>query len=397
MCSKHGRQLGLTIDSCHEECGDVSVRAPKRRHELWEIPGGLQCSILGTCLPHDELKRIARRLNLVIKDDAADYEVHAYFVNESSRRGEISRAINKELDRRFDGLIRRVGRLRTDDELLAFWRESFEAGRIAGAFWAILSHAHASDTVRQRVFGEVHMLSHVLGRTTHASALKATEFEQKIEDLEGKLRRQTERHSSALGERDREIARLKEQFDNLACQRQQFAGGAAPSAAKVDGAKPVIRPRNHRAVTAARERARAAEAEVERLRQQIRALTRRHQTAALASRTADCPGAEACRLDLPPRRVLYLGGRASAVERLRSIAASANAELVHHDGGLEQTVDLIDGFINRCDAVFCPIDCISHGACERAKALCRKHEKVFVPLRSSGASTFKRALLDMHR
>lgn len=40
---------------------------------------------------------------------------------------------------------------------------------------------------------------------------------------------------------------------------------------------------------------------------------------------------------------------------------------------------------------------LSHGACERAKALWRKLAKPFVPLRSSGASTFRRALQDLHR
>ncbi|MFN3869116.1 MAG: DUF2325 domain-containing protein [Hyphomicrobiaceae bacterium] len=396
MCSKHGQPPDFSLATRVESAGETTSRAPRRRYELWEIPGGLQCSIIGTCLPHEELKRIARRLKLVIEDAAADYEVHAYFVNEAARRGDISRAIQKELDRRFDGLVRRVGQLRTEAELIAFWKACYDGGRIAGGYWAILSHRHASDAVRQRVFGEVHMLSHVLGRTTHASAVKACELEQRIEDLESKLRRQRERHGEALADRDRQIARLKAIRDNLSEERQQKPtfGNAK---AKVDSPRIVFPQRNQRALSSARERARIAEADAELLRGQIKALARQLRRAGLAQSANPCPGAEACRLDHPPRRVLYLGGRASAVERLRSIAASANAEFVHHDGGVEQTVDLIDGFINRCDAVFCPVDCISHGACERAKALCRKHEKVFVPLRSSGASTFKRALIELHR
>jgi hypothetical protein len=80
------------------------------------------------------------------------------------------------------------------------------------------------------------------------------------------------------------------------------------------------------------------------------------------------------------------------MERLYDIARRSNAELLHHDGGLEQATARIDGLVAGCDAVFCPIDCVSHAACQRAKALCRKHNKPFVPLRSSGASTFARAL-----
>jgi hypothetical protein len=126
----------------------------------------------------------------------------------------------------------------------------------------------------------------------------------------------------------------------------------------------------------------------------IRQLELAARRAMRVAEPGSCPGANACELQLPPRRVLYLGGRPSSIDRLKSIAGENNAEMFHHDGGLEQTVALVDGLVTRCDAVFCPIDCVSHGACERAKALCRKFEKPFVPLRSSGASSFKRALLD---
>jgi len=105
-----------------------------------------------------------------------------------------------------------------------------------------------------------------------------------------------------------------------------------------------------------------------------------------------------CRCLRCPRRrrrnppLLYLGGRTGAVEQLRQIAERAKADFFHHDGGIEQGIARIDPLVEGCDAVFCPIDCISHSACQRAKALCRKLGKAFVPLRSSGASTFERAL-----
>ncbi|MBL8566638.1 MAG: DUF2325 domain-containing protein [Hyphomicrobiaceae bacterium] len=369
--------------------------AHKRRYELWEVPGGLQCSIIGTCLAHQDLVRLTRRLRLAIEDGAADYEVHAYFVREASRPGEVARVLQKELDRRFEGQLRRVGRLKSDAELSVFWKEAYDNGRIAGAYWAVMTYSHVSEEFRQKAFGDVHMLSHVLGRTTHAAAVKASELESRIEELEAKLARQAERHAEAIAARDREITRLSATRMNVACYSQENARAVQSVGVTVAGRRHVAR---ERALVSARERARHAEAAVERLEAQLRRVARtsisrrRRAQSAAADAVGACPGAEACRLDVSPRRVLYLGGRPSAIERLRAIAASVNAELLHHDGGVEQTADLIDGFVTRCDVVFCPIDCISHGACERAKALCRKYDKAFVPLRSSGASTFKRAL-----
>jgi hypothetical protein len=94
-------------------------------------------------------------------------------------------------------------------------------------------------------------------------------------------------------------------------------------------------------------------------------------------------------------RVLYVGGRTGGVHRLREIASDARAELLHHDGGMEETVRSLDTLLESCHAVFCPIDCVSHSACLRAKQLCRKYGKAFVPLRSSGDSSFKRALTSL--
>ena len=369
-----------------------------RRWSIWEIPGNLQCSIIGTCLSHEDLLAIARRLELVIKADATAYDVHSYFVNEAGRSSPAAHMIQKQLDRRFEGLVRRIGRLQTERELADFWAEAFASGQVPGAYWALVTCGRLSDELRKRAFGDVHMLSHVLGRTTHASASRASELASRVEELEARLARETRRQQEALAARDTRIERLEAELaalrrPNRLAPRQQPAHAAA-----VDRAGALV-VRRERALVSARQRARAAEGEADRLRTRLRQLAstmpaRLREAARLPS---PCPGAEACKFDVPQSRVLYLGGRARAIERLRTIAADANAELYHHDGGLEQTVDQIDGLVSRCDAVFCPVDCISHGACERAKALCRKLAKPFVPLRSSGASTFRRALQDLHR
>jgi hypothetical protein len=48
--------------------------------------------------------------------------------------------------------------------------------------------------------------------------------------------------------------------------------------------------------------------------------------------------------------------------------------------------------VDRADFVLCPIDCVSHQACLKVKVLCRRRAKPFVPLRSSSASSFARAI-----
>lgn len=370
----------------------------KRRWTIDQIPGNLQCSILGTCLSHEDLLGFAKRLKLAIPAGTSAYDIHSYFVGEAARSGPAARLIQKELDRRFEGQLRRFGRLESEAEQAGFWEEAFAGGRVAGAYWALVTSTRVSEQLRKRAFGDIHMLSHVLGRTAHASASRSSDLMARLEDLEARLQRETRRHQEALAARDGRIRQLEAE---VAASRQssRLAPCVVPARAGRAGRAADQARRRERALVSARERARNAESENAALRARLRQLLRARPPAVRqhAQTAAACPGAEACRLDLAQRRVLYLGGRARAVERLKSIAADVNAELFHHDGGLEEAVDLIDGLVTRCDVVFCPIDCISHGACERAKHLCRKLAKPFVPLRSSGASSFRRALYELER
>jgi len=77
---------------------------------------------------------------------------------------------------------------------------------------------------------------------------------------------------------------------------------------------------------------------------------------------------------------------------LRADAARIDAELLHHDGGIEENVTRLDELVPQVDVVFCPVDCVSHGANLRARALCRRHAKPFVPLKSASASCFRRGI-----
>jgi hypothetical protein len=100
-----------------------------------------------------------------------------------------------------------------------------------------------------------------------------------------------------------------------------------------------------------------------------------------------CPGPDLC-----GKRLLYVGGRRSLVYRYREVVELLGGELVHHDGGEEDRVGRLAPVVAGVDAVLCPIDCVSHGACLQAKQFCKNYMKPFVPLRSAGLSSLARAL-----
>jgi Uncharacterized protein conserved in bacteria (DUF2325) len=91
-------------------------------------------------------------------------------------------------------------------------------------------------------------------------------------------------------------------------------------------------------------------------------------------------------------RILYLGGRTAMVPHLREMAEARAAVFLHHDGGIEDNLRRIEEMIEHCDAVICPIDCISHGACRLAKATCQRLNKRFLPIPTASRAGFERAL-----
>ena len=97
-------------------------------------------------------------------------------------------------------------------------------------------------------------------------------------------------------------------------------------------------------------------------------------------------------LDLSGRLILYVGGRHQHVAHLRRIVEDHNGAFVHHDGGVEQSMAKLSNQLERADAVLFPVGCVSHQAQSKVKSLCRRFDKPFKPLRSTGIGAITQAL-----
>jgi len=97
------------------------------------------------------------------------------------------------------------------------------------------------------------------------------------------------------------------------------------------------------------------------------------------------------------KRILCVGGRSSLVQYYRAVVERRGGEFLHHDGGLEDSMDAVTRALSTVDAVVCPVDCVSHAACLKVKRACKHLAKQFIPLRSSGLSSFARGLQTIAR
>ena len=383
--------------------------AARRRLRLWELTPGLHCAVLGTCMSFADLVKTGRKVGIVPEPDASEYEVHAWFVQKSCEPCALTRLLHKRLDRRWRAAIEAARAARDEAALDAFWSRAVARGDIPGPFWAVVTHQAATEDLRARAYGDVHMLSHRMGSANRDASRRLQAAEAERDDLGARLadaRRRLERDAlekEALEERLRTAEAGTAALADIESRLSAFESGDL-----------------YRGLRGERDAARAAlqdaklsrDAEARRretLEREIAALRRENDAATARLRDAETERAaleavlqsgidggagraETPAIDLCGRRVAYVGGREAAVRHFRALIERANGQFAHHDGGVEDGAQRLDRVLTQADVVLCPIDCVSHSACLRAKKFCKRTAKTFVPLRSASLSSLAAGL-----
>jgi hypothetical protein len=404
------------------------------RLRTFEISSHYHCSIVGTCLTAGELRQVMVKGGDEAARQASDHALHSRGVWLAGQRSVQGKLLNKALDRKHEGLIRQVSRLSTPEELRAFWRTAFDRGDISGAYWAVLSHPDTDERLMRDVFGEVHMLSHLVGSASRLDIARLTKLQADLDAQAEVIARQERRLSEAAEER----AALVRENDRLqiALAKAQAAASAGYSGHHAPCVSTPEAKADHIAEGAAAGAADGPRAgmhltessvEVERLEMRLAAARVEIETlqtrASLAERQAEelqrendlaerlLGGGEGDRmvtgsvLSAGHRHagccgssgaVLYVGGRRNLYDRLRAIAADQGVTLLLHDGGMEDSTTLLPAVLAQAETVIFPVDHISHTATGIIKRACRESGKRYHPLRSAGLTSFIAALGSAH-
>lgn len=188
-----------------EACTNTArTTARDRRRKLWELDTRLHCSVVGTCLTLGDLRRIERRLNIEPSKTLTEFTIHGNFVVWAGQSGPAARQMHKLLDRRYATSIRRFNAVGGTDEVEALWEASLKDGDIPGPYWALLTHADATDPVKMRAFGHVHMLSHLVGAANRADVRRLMAIEEERDALAEAVAAAKQR----LAERERDMVRV---------------------------------------------------------------------------------------------------------------------------------------------------------------------------------------------
>jgi len=380
---------------------------PKRRR-IWEISGTFHCSIIGTCLTTAELRQILVKIALAGAHKDSDHELHSQAVLLAGRRDHASKLLQKALDRRHRSAISQFGKARNVEDLRNLWTSAVERADIPGAYWAVLTHPLATEDLVRRVFGEVHMLSHLVGAANRADIRRLRELELETAALQDKVARQQRQLRDAVVSRDATIANLTEALSKAIASRS--LGSTA-----IDGPGESERETTARLVGELRARvasqtARCQEmqrrlqrlkAELDLERKQRHSLERREcelrdelesAERSLVKQVPEGQPSSDRSIDLAGVTILYVGGRSHNVVQLRMLSEEYGAAFLHHDGGIDDRSGLLASQVAQADLVCFPVDCVSHNAVAVVKRMARQLGKPYVALRSSGLTSFVSAL-----
>ena len=393
------------------------------RKKLWQIDKNYLCSIIGTCFTLDELRYIAKSHFPAIDNKTPDYELHSAFVCTVQNHNGTAQQCQKRLDKKYKHLLKHSSRLKHHTELQDFWCEAVESNDIAGTFWVLVTHPHVGDTLLQKIFGEVHMLSHISGASIRTDIKQLGKLRKEKQLAESSNLRNSDLFSKRLQHKQEEIDQLNNKLkqlklempnlDKLRVRIQELENGQKAQLEKtVEGLSERLFTISSQLSASTRK---YQKVEDELLNEQKRsnllereAIENRQEREAMekvlntilennCNKLCQSNNAQNCAIkDLKGQHILYVGGRASQCPYFRSLVEFSNGEFSYHDGGKEDNPLKLNGALAHANTIVCPTDCVSHDAYERVKRHCEQQDKQLIMIPHASLSSFTKGLNDVY-
>lgn len=357
--------------------------ATARRRRLWQLPAQAHDLLLATSftpesLRHDATKALARLHRRPCLLQGRDVDVLYSVVHDLGTRNGLSEAMQRRLDERHALAVRQLGSVHDLQALRSAWARALSDDAVAATLWALLTHPQGPVLesallydARDWVFAHCRR-SLALGQSRQQALDRARHERERADALQARLMVHQREAADALGDAQREAARLRGELERL---RSTASRPCAPAPV------PDRLPSRERPVAAPSLAARVSAPSTT-------APDRQCSPPALAA-----PVPTPVQVQVHGRRVLCVGGIRHAVMRYRGRIEALGGRFEHHDGGLEDGVNALDARLSRADLVICQAACINHDAYHRIKRHCERTGTPCVYLDRPSLSRLDRALV----
>jgi hypothetical protein len=376
-----------TTDAAAADMANGHRLSSARRRRLWELPTQAHELLLAMSFSPDALRHeVARTLGQVHKAmcklGGRDVDVLYGTVHDLAERNPLSEALHKRLDAIHALALPRWRRMPDAPALRTAWAEAQQgaAAGLAGELWALLTHPQGPELqtealydARAWVFG--HARAHLARCGGHERIEQRwREAQTALGLLQARSQQQQHTHDAQLRGLREALAQAQGQVSHW---QQRALRAEAPAPPKPEpGVRRPDQPARPIVIAAAATEPAAARPRVP-------------QEAPCSEPTTPAP---ATAVPIDGRQVLCVGGIRRAVARYRSRIEKLGGRFEHHDGGIEDGLQGLDGRLHRADLVICQAGCINHEAYHRIKRHCERTGKPCVYLERPSLTHLDRAL-----
>ena len=402
--------------------GDSGSRRKNSRKKIWQLDVSFHCCIIGTCLTMDELRLISKKHLLKTTNNTCDYELHSAFVYMVQYSNETAHYCQKYLDKKYRSLIKKYAGLKSDSEFQLLWQRASASGDVAGTYWTLVTHPNTSSAFCDKIYGDVHMLSHLSGASARTDIKTLGKLRHEKTKLEQRFSEQSEMLYKRLQKKQTQIDTLKDKVtlceqdaqkirDLKSRVRELELNNKKPANNTTNGL-PIIASGTSIKIGILEKKNYELEEQIAKEKEANRLLDLK-LTEGLTERNAaeNCLQAllvqncdKACNaidmgsdpsINLDGQYILYVGGRVNQCRYFRLLVEQRNGSFLHHDGGREQGPSKLNGDLAKADAVVCPIDCISHSAFKSVKTHCVKQQKQLIMIAHASLASFTKGLSEV--
>lgn len=388
-------------------------KASSSRRRLWDLSRETHCPVIGVCIPLAVLRRlISKALGGIAQAD--DYEIHVGAIAECNYRNRVSELLQEDLEHRYALTIKRFRAAKTITALSQLWRDAISQGDVAGAFWAVLTHPVCDIGLQEGMCRDMHMLQHQAGATVRADMVRFNALLEENAILSREIARQQERQTRYIQEKVQETDKLQQDILRLRAEnigKESIIAYLNTDLQTLKNAIPELdsRQRLQQKIEQMTARQTELEQQVRELKNKLGQVNKRASTNDVTSSSTEQPhhlneGIKATSkeekrhrtipitLQLQQKNILCVGGRSGNIASYRNLIERVGGHFAHHDGGMEDSPNLLDSNLAAADLVICQTGCISHNAYWRVKEFCKRTGKRCVFIENPSVSSLARGL-----
>ena len=405
LVKKHTSGTSQSLEKIDENAGSIILKQSfKQRKKIWQLEHNYHCAVIGTCLTLAETRKLVS--HFVQNTHAmSDYDFHTHAVHMISNNDKLGKKIHNFLDRKFNSTIKQIKKL-DNIQLRQYWQSSLKSGDVIATFWALITHPNICVTLSRDIYGDIHMMSHLSGASQRADLHQLAQLQQQQNKVKQESENWKHRFEQSLMDNEKLRNKLEQLRENNTQVSLQLNYSQQSLTALVEDSSEKQRQCLQQKLEKLQQQVDHLDAVNDKLEQQVlQSNTPSDHDSVLTSSTEyycsveetcnDCPVAEMKSKeanDLCGRCILYVGGRSRLTPHFKKLVEKKEATFLYHDGGIEQSSQELSSLLNKADLVVFPMDCVSHKAYFQLKKACKKQQKPYKTLNSSGVSSFSSLL-----